>query len=305
VNKKYQTAFCPMEMVRYLKWVTKSGAHHRITVRYRNMEIAEVKGTKVLIVDDASAVRSLLNNVLTANGYEVVGQMASGTGLLNAIVKVSPDIVCLDYHLPGGDGMDLLRQIHAAHPQVSVVMITGDTDHGLEEAASDAGAEGFISKPFSVATLVQDLSQVVKAKRLLSSLRQSTESLTGLLPRATAVIADDSAMMRFLLTSILTAASIKVVGVACDGKQAVNLVNEHSPDILCLDWNMPVMNGLDALRFVRAGRPKTRVLMITGRADREAIVAANQLGAKGYILKPFHPDKVMAAVDKLMAGTGA
>lgn len=269
------------------------------------MEIAEVKGTKVLIVDDASAVRSLLNNVLTANGYEVVGQMASGTGLLNAIVKVSPDIVCLDYHLPGGDGMDLLRQIHAAHPQVSVVMITGDTDHGLEEAASDAGAEGFISKPFSVATLVQDLSQVVKAKRLLSSLRQSTESLTGLLPRATAVIADDSAMMRFLLTSILTAASIKVVAVACDGKQAVNLVNEHSPDILCLDWNMPVMNGLDALRFVRAGRPKTKVLMITGRADREAIVAANQLGAKGYILKPFHPDKVMAAIDKLMAGTGA
>ena len=257
------------------------------------MSNVDVKGTKILIVDDATAVRSLLNNVLTAQGYEVVGQLASGAGLLEAIVKTNPDIVCLDYHLPGSDGMGLLREVHGAHPDVSVVMITGDKDHGLEEAAADAGAEGFISKPFSLAKLVQDLSQVVQAKRDLAQVPS----------RATAVIADDSAVMRFLLSSILTSAHINVIGSATDGKQAVSMVTELSPDIVCLDWDMPVMNGLGALRFILAARPKTKAVMITGRSDREAIVQAVQAvqaGAKGYIVKPFHPDKVMSVIGKLL-----
>lgn len=264
------------------------------------MTNVDAKGTRILIVDDAAAVRSLLNNVLTAQGYVVVGQLASGTGLLETIVKTNPDVVCLDYHLPGSDGMDLLRQVHAAHPDVSVVMITGDTDHGLEEAAADAGAEGFIQKPFSLAKLVQDISQVVQAKRLLASMRESPEQLAVELPRATAVIADDSATMRFLLSSILTSASIKVAGTANDGKQAVDVVTKLSPDIVCLDWDMPVMNGIAALRFILAARPKTKVVMITGRADRDAIVQAIQAGAKGYIVKPFHPDKVMSVIGKLL-----
>ncbi|MBK7049874.1 MAG: response regulator [Rhodoferax sp.] len=264
------------------------------------MSNVDVKGTKILIVDDATAVRSLLNNVLTAQGYEVVGQLASGAGLLEAIVKTNPDIVCLDYHLPGSDGMGLLREVHGAHPDVSVVMITGDKDHGLEEAAADAGAEGFISKPFSLAKLVQDLSQVVQAKRLLMSLRQPSTDLAQVPSRATAVIADDSAVMRFLLSSILTSAHINVIGSATDGKQAVSMVTELSPDIVCLDWDMPVMNGLGALRFILAARPKTKAVMITGRSDREAIVQAVQAGAKGYIVKPFHPDKVMSVIGKLL-----
>lgn len=64
----------------------------------------------------------------------MVGQLASGSGLLEAIVKTIPDIVCLDYHLTDSDGMDLLREVRGAHPDVSVVMITG--------------AKGYIVKPF-------------------------------------------------------------------------------------------------------------------------------------------------------------
>ena len=78
------------------------------------------------------------------------------------------------------------------------------------------------------------------------------------------------------------------------------MVTELSPDIVCLDWDMPVMNGLGALRFILAARPKTKAVMITGRSDREAIVQAVQAGAKGYIVKPFHPDKVMSVIGKLL-----
>lgn len=260
-----------------------------------------VKGTRVLIVDDASAVRSLLNKVLEAEGYVIAGQLASGAALLETIVKTSPDLVCLDYHLPGENGMELLKQIHAAHPQVSVVMITGDHDHGLEDVAADAGAQGFIVKPFSLAKLVQDLAQVVRARQLLALIRNAPETDTQQPPLATAIIADDSATMRLLLTNILQSARIKVIGAVADGKQAVTLAQAQRPDLVCLDWDMPVMNGLEALRFIRAAQPKAHIVMITGRADRDAIVSATQAGAKGYVLKPFHPERVITTISKILA----
>lgn len=264
------------------------------------MSNSDIKGTRVLIVDDSATMRSLLRNLLVTQDYEVVGQLASGAGLLDAIVKIQPDIVCLDYHLPDSDGMDLLRQVTAAHPEVSVVMITGNTDQGLEETAADAGAAGFISKPFSVAKLAQDMRQIVQARRLLASLRRTPGLLAAHLPHASAVIADDSATMRSLLSSILTSAGIQVVAEAGDGKQAVGLVRQFKPDIVCLDWDMPIMNGLEALRLIRAEHPDIRALMITARSTREAIIQANQAGAKGYILKPFQPDKVTNSIAKLL-----
>lgn len=262
---------------------------------------SEVKGTKVLVVDDAAAVRSLLNNVLVSEGYEVVGQLASGSTLLETIVKTRPDLVCLDYHLPGENGLALLRQVHAAHPDVSVVMITGNHDHGLEDVAADAGAQGFIVKPFSLAQLVQNLAQVVRARHLLAQIRSSVSEKKEKTYHASAVIADDSGTMRMLLTNILESAGIEVKSAVSDGKQAVMAANAQRPDLVCLDWDMPTMNGLDALRFIRASLPKAHIVMITGRADREAIVSATKSGARGYILKPFHPERVINTLTKILA----
>ena len=93
---------------------------------------------------------------------------------------------------------------------------------------------------------------------------------------------------------------IDVVAEASDGRQAVELTRQLKPSLVTMDLDMPVMNGLGALRFILAARPKTKAVMITGRSDREAIVQAVQAGAKGYIVKPFHPDKVMSVIGKLL-----
>lgn len=69
----------------------------------------EVNGIKVLIVDDNTIIRSLLNNTLRNNGYVLVGQLAGGANLMDTIEKTRPDIVCLDYQLPDSNGLSLLR----------------------------------------------------------------------------------------------------------------------------------------------------------------------------------------------------
>lgn len=255
---------------------------------------------KVIIVDDATSVRSMLRTLLGDEGYQVLGDYASGSNLVETVGNLRPDIVCLDYNLPDSNGLDLLRAIHSAYPAIGVVMITGNTDPGLDSAVAEAGAAGFIRKPFSADRVLKELQQVVQAQRLIAAAAKARDAVTVRTARARAVIADDSATMRQLLKAILEHAAIEVVGEAWDGKQAVELAAKFRPDIVCLDLDMPVMNGLEALPAIHAGHPAAKVLMITGHASRESIMQAGKLGARGYILKPFRPDKVIEALDKLL-----
>lgn len=262
---------------------------------------AQVQGTvKIVIVDDAMAVRSVLRALLVEEGYQVIGELASGAGLLDLVARTPPDIVCLDYNLPGSNGLELLKLLHESHPDVAVVLITGSSEPDLENSAAEAGAAGFLRKPFSPEKIVRELGQVAHARRLLRATRLAGTPVTVKKARARAVVADDSGTMRQLLRAILERAAVEVVGEAWDGKQAVDLVAELSPDVVCLDIDMPVMNGLEALQAIHAQCPSAKVLMVTGSTQREAILQAGKAGARGYILKPFYPDKVSEAIDKLL-----
>ena len=255
---------------------------------------------KVMVVDDTTALREILATLLTNEGYDVVGKCATGAVVMASIEQWQPDIVCLDYHLPDIDGMTLLKSIHQACPTVSVVMITGDTNPELEATAAEAGAAGFIRKPFSKDRITGEMRQISQLQHLLKQ-QASNRSVPNKRGRARAVIADDSATMRCLLASILTQADVEVVGQASNGAQAAELVAKYNPDLTCLDIEMPVMSGLDALKDVRLQCSSTKVLMITSRAERELVAQAVENGASGYILKPFAPARIMAMVDKLLS----
>ncbi len=254
---------------------------------------------KILIVDDAASLRAVLRTFFTNEGYQVIGELAHGSSVVESIGRLNPDVVCLDYNLPGSNGLDLLKQIVVTHPDTSVVMITGDANPTLEADAAEVGIAGFIRKPFTPEQISREIHMVIHTRALL---RQQGAAATPAheASRATAVVADDSAAMRLLLVSILSQAGIRVQEAVSDGKQAVAAVARHKPDLVCLDMDMPVMNGLDALAQIRSSEATAKVLMITGRMSRETIQAAGQRGASGYILKPFDPAKVTEAVGKLL-----
>ncbi len=255
--------------------------------------------TRILVVDDAAAMRAALRAFLKSEGYLVVGELASGGSVVETVKQLQPDVVCLDYNLPDANGIDVLRAIHAEHPTIAVVMITGDVGPDLEAEAAEAGAAGFIRKPFSQDRMSLEIRQVVHAQELHK--RQVEKgSFEVNQARARAVVADDSATMRMLLASILQHAKVEVVGQAPDGRQAAEMVARCKPEIVCLDMDMPVMNGLDALDLIRVQSPASRVLMITGRAGKDLVMQAAKRGASGYILKPFQPDKVIEAIDRLL-----
>ena len=111
----------------------------------------------VLVVDDDDAIRGVVRTVLEADGFEVV-EAADGQAalmLLDSINGRGPDIVVLDVMMPGIDGIEVCRRID--HSRMKVVMLSARDDGETRERAADAGADGYLTKPFSAIDLLDQL----------------------------------------------------------------------------------------------------------------------------------------------------
>jgi two-component system KDP operon response regulator KdpE len=118
-------------------------------------EIAEMQKTKVLIVDDEHAIRRFLRTSLTAHGYEVY-EAATGEDAILRTVNVRPDLIILDLGLPGIDGIEVTRRIREWSPTPIVILSVQNQDTDKIEAL-DAGADDYLTKPFSVGELTARL----------------------------------------------------------------------------------------------------------------------------------------------------
>ena len=114
------------------------------------------------------------------------------------------------------------------------------------------------------------------------------------------VIADDNEVIRIALRAILRQAGFEVVGEARDGVLALDMVERLMPDLLCLDVMMPGRSGLEVLADVRKRFPRVKVLMITGKSDRETVGEIVDKGAVGMVLKPFNAAKVVEMVVRVL-----
>jgi two-component system chemotaxis response regulator CheY len=117
----------------------------------------------------------------------------------------------------------------------------------------------------------------------------------------TVLIADDAAFMRMMLKNVLTEAGYDVVGEAENGAVAVARYRELDPDLTTMDITMPEMDGLAALKEIRAGDPSARVVMCSAMGQQSMVIESIQAGARDFIVKPFQPDRVLEAVQKALA----
>lgn len=117
------------------------------------------------------------------------------------------------------------------------------------------------------------------------------------------MIADDHAVIRDGLKFMLEAqGDISVVGVAGNGRQAVQLVRDLQPDIVIMDIAMPELNGIDAAQQIRELEPHTQIVILSMYATKEHIFRALQAGAAGYLLKETAGMEVVNAVRTAFAG---
>ncbi|GAA4866933.1 response regulator transcription factor [Paenibacillus vulneris] len=117
------------------------------------------------------------------------------------------------------------------------------------------------------------------------------------------LIADDQEIIRKSLKIVLgSAADIKVVATAADGKEAVDQVNRLQPDLVLMDIHMPIMDGVEATAIIKARWSEVKVLVLTTFQDVCYVVGALNAGAEGYILKAIHPLDLAAAIRLVYRG---
>ncbi len=115
------------------------------------------------------------------------------------------------------------------------------------------------------------------------------------------LIADDHQLIAEGLRRIIES-SCNVVGTAGNGKDVITAVESLKPDLVLLDVSMPLMNGLDACRRIKAVAPEVRVIFVTMQRNQEFVREAFEAGASGYILKQSAAAELMAAMKEVMEG---
>ena len=117
---------------------------------------------------------------------------------------------------------------------------------------------------------------------------------------ATILIVDDHAQFRALMREIVAAAAdLHVVGEAADGAEAMRLAQALRPDILLLDLSMPRVNGLEVLRWIKAERPATKVMIVTVHAEEAYRQAAEASGADAFLLKKTLGTVLLPTIQRL------
>ena len=114
----------------------------------------------VLIVDDAAFMRVSIKNMLTKNGYQILGEAENGRVAVEKYKELMPDIVTMDITMPEMDGLAGLKEIMAFNPSANVIMVSALGQEGMVREAVQTGAKGFIVKPFKEDTILSALKNL-------------------------------------------------------------------------------------------------------------------------------------------------
>jgi CheY-like chemotaxis protein len=274
--------------------------------------VATRLGGAVLIAEDVPATRDLLAGFLREAGCAPIAEVGSGPELLDAWRAARFDLMLVDWQMPELDGLSALALIRAEERErgferTPVVVVTASAMPGDRERCLDAGADAVIEKPIDLERLAQVLARWLTPAPAPAVVPWPGAAQAG--GGRAVLVAEDHAGNRELVRSLLAEEGFARVDAVGTGLEAVAAWQQGGDDVMLLDWHMPGIDGLEALRRIRAGerelgRPRAALVMVTGRlsdADRAACFAA---GADECVAKPHTPDELLAGIARALQAVG-
>ncbi|HMK47507.1 MAG TPA: response regulator [Methanocella sp.] len=116
---------------------------------------------KIMIVDDAAFMRTLLKNILFPKGYEIAGEADNGAAAVEKYKELKPDLVTMDIVMPNVNGIEALKKIREMDPNARVIMCTAVGQENMVRAAIMSGAKGYIVKPFQAPKVLEEVQKVL------------------------------------------------------------------------------------------------------------------------------------------------
>jgi len=274
---------------------------------------AELKGRLAVLADDNEVNRTILKGFLSRLGLEVLafGGVAATLDFLKNRPEVRPDVFILDYQRPGQIPEELLNRLNNKRPRIPVIFLTS-ADSSLvrrPDGLKDLRV-AWLDNPVDCETLGECLRSVLagsadqEAKTAAEGKKTAGQLTKTENPRKILVVDDNQLNQK--LAATLLAKRGHSTAVAAHGQEALEALDGGGFDVVLMDIQMPVMDGLSAVRHIRAEPEKygwdLPVVAMTAHAlpgDQEAFLKA---GMTGYLSKPFNPQDLIAAVEQPFAG---
>ncbi|MBD2211826.1 response regulator [Nostoc linckia FACHB-104] len=242
---------------------------------------------RVLLIDDDTTLAEGLLAQADAWGL----QIKIATDLATArsrLAVVMPDVVLLDLSFPGSqeDGLTILRELGEKSPQLPIIVFTGRDSLMDRLAVSHLGARQFLHKPATTEQILQAIARVLPQ-------RQPSE--------AKVLIVDDDPVMLAGLSALLTPWGLEVTTLS-QPQQFWQVLTKTSPDLVILDLQMPLVNGLDLCQVIRqdAQWGDLAILVVTAYTDAESLQQAFAAGVDDFITKPvIGPELVTRVLNRI------
>ncbi|MGN8770939.1 response regulator [Paenibacillus barengoltzii] len=116
---------------------------------------------RILIVDDAAFMRMMIRDILTKNGFEVVGEAQDGAQAVEKFKELHPDLITMDITMPEMDGIAALKEIKKLDPNAKVIMCSAMGQQAMVIDAIQAGAKDFIVKPFQSDRVIEAINKTL------------------------------------------------------------------------------------------------------------------------------------------------
>ena len=276
------------------------------------------EGRRVLVVDDNDTNRRVIGELLAGADYEVE-TVASAIEALSVLQRAaegsSPfQAVLTDHRMPGIDGIELARRIRAipAIAEIRLVLYSSIDDRSNRQELRELGFAGHLSKPMRRAELLATMERVLSHAAL-----EFTQRLRAIVTRdvivedrqrrgRTVLLVEDNATNRRVAELFLERAGCDVV-LAADGSEALTLLKERRVDLVLMDVQMPVMDGLEATRRIRqeiAGGARIPIVGLTASALKEQVEVCRVAGMDDVIPKPLERERLEAVLERYAPAIG-
>lgn len=271
-----------------------------------------LKGIHLLIVDDNEASREIMAEMLRSLHIDVkvAANGEAAIDLLETATENPFDMVLMDWHMPEMNGDEVAKRIHvdpAIRHQPKIIMVTAYGREDVMKLAEKAGIDGFLTKPVSPSTLLDTILTILGRGRVFNSDSKNQTQRVAIsdFGGAHVLLVEDNDINREFATELLRSMNI-VVDTAVNGEEAVAMVQKKTYDGVLMDIQMPVMDGLEAARQIRAlakqpgGERFTAMPIIAMTALAMALDAENSknAGMNEHITKPIEPERLTAALAK-------
>jgi len=269
---------------------------------------ADLQGKRVLIVDDNEVARRVLDDLLTAMTF-TVEQVGSGAEAVaevkNAAQRNTPyDIVFLDYQMPQMTGVEAAKAMQALDmpSQPHLVMVTSYGREDVIQQAEQAGFEEILIKPVNASTLFNCVLRVLGEHATSEATHLHSHSLSDMLAPihgSKILVVEDNVLNQEVALGLLEAEGF-IVDIAQNGQEAIDQVQAHAYDIVLMDMQMPVMDGLTATKQLRTMKKfkQLPIIAMTANAMDQDKQKCAEAGMNDHVAKPIDPYQLFSVLLK-------